>query len=281
MNAGEKQIRDYLCFAALEDNSTISLTHKGTFSVSIEYSIDDITWNTLDYSTSISLNTGDKVYLRGSNSKLGKDVNNYNYFAMTGKIEASGNTMSLLYKNDFETRTSLSSTMTLCHLFDGCASLTTPPKLPATSLQVYCYQYMFRNCTNLEYTPELPCKTSKNSMYARMFEGCKKITEAPVLPITSAGSNTMYQYMFQNCTNLNWVKCLAINFTGTNPTQSWMNGVQNNNGIFIKHIDATWTTTGNSGVPTNWTIIYYDPELDKYYTDQTRATECDDHGNPI
>ena len=51
--------------------------------------------------------------------------------------------------------------------------------------------------------------------------------------------------------------------------------------IFVKHIDAIWTTTGNNGVPTSWTIIYYDPALDKYYTDQTKSQECDDHGNPI
>ena len=63
---------------------------------------------------------------------------------------------------------------------------------------------------------------------------------------------------------------------------NWMTSVPNvSTSIFVKHIDATWTDTGNSGVPSNWTIIYYDPAVDKYYTDQTRATECDDHGNPI
>ena len=73
---------------------------------------------------------------------------------------------------------------------------------------------------------------------------------------------------------------LATDISASGSLTNWVYGLPSS-GIFVKHIDAQWTTTGSSGVPTNWTVIYYDPAVDKYYTDQTRATECDDHGNPI
>ena len=73
---------------------------------------------------------------------------------------------------------------------------------------------------------------------------------------------------------------LATDISANGCLGYWVSGVPSS-GIFVKNINATWTTTGNSGVPTNWKIIYYDPALDKYYLDQQRSQECDDHGNPI
>ena len=36
-------------------------------------------------------------------------------------------------------------------MFDGCASLTTAPELPATTLTESCYNNMFAQCTSLNY----------------------------------------------------------------------------------------------------------------------------------
>lgn len=113
-----------------------------------------------------------------------------------------------------------------------------------------------------------------------MFWGCTNLTTAPVLPSTTLIDNC-YNQMLRS-TGVTWVKMLATDISASTCLTNWMFGVGNTSDrIFVKHIDAQWTTTGNSGVPTNWTVIYYDPAVDKYYTDQTRATECDDHGNPI
>jgi hypothetical protein len=66
----------YVTFTAQEDNSSIGLTKLSTKQV-LEYSTDTTTWNTFDTTTNISLNNGDKVYVRGiSNTDV--DLGNYN-----------------------------------------------------------------------------------------------------------------------------------------------------------------------------------------------------------
>lgn len=140
------------------------------------------------------------------------------------------------------------------NMFYGCTSLITPPILPATTLIKDCYKNMFYNCTSLKAAPELPATTLIQSCYNQMFRR----------------------------SGVTWIKMLATDISASECLTNWMYDVGNtSNSVFIKHIDATWTTTGNSGVPTNWTVIYYDPSEDKYYTSQDKSQECDDHGNPI
>ena len=68
-------------------------------------------------------------------------------------------------------------------------------------------------------------------------------------------------------------------------TNNWVTDVAAT-GIFVQNINATWGVSGStysegSGLPSGWTVIYYDTSLDKYYTNKQRTQECDDHGNPI
>lgn len=114
---------------------------------------------------------------------------------------------------------------------------------------------------------------------AWMFVACDYLTTGPLL-LAETPSSYCYQSMFGSRV-LNYLKCLLKTniVNGNNCLNQWMSNSAS--GIFVKHIDATWTTTGRSGVPSGYTIIYYDPALDKYYLDQNRDTECDDHGNVI
>ena len=57
------------------------------------------------------------------------------------------------------------SANTFAGLFDGCASLTSSPKLPATTLSDGCYLKMFYNCTSLTQAPVLPATTLTNNCY--------------------------------------------------------------------------------------------------------------------
>lgn len=167
------------------------------------------------------------------------------------------------------------------NMFYGCTNLVNvQDTLPATTLYERCYQGMFQNCSSLTKAPKLPATTVVNYCYYQMLQGCNSLTGKIELPaITLAGTNQCYANMLRF--KPTYVKMLAITL-GTNSLSNWLYGADNiSANIFVKHIDATWTDTGVSGVPTNWTIIYYDPTDDKYYTDQTKATECDDHGNPI
>lgn len=409
IGAYPKEQPNYLCFTALEDNSTIGKT--GTYSVSLEYSLNGRTWNPFDNSTTINLNAGEKAYFRGDNTSLASSDSVCTTFVITGKVEGSGNIMSLLYSNNFDTHLSLTAGNEFRCLFLNCAGLVTPPELPATQLTGWSsYEKMFKGCTSLISAPDLPAENFSRSCCQSMFEGCTSLLVAPAINVRSVAQNAMtsmfdgctslatagdvainitganiesLKYMFRNCTSLstppsalksmssargsfygmfygcsslvtlpdmyfqmvysdgaremfegctsldgvvdlsfvtsmnasyqmyrmfkgcvnitkailptlqnvpadaygnmfdgclklNYVIMLSLTIASIWSLAGWLNNVASS-GIFVKHIDATWT--GN--VPSNWTVIYYDPALDKYYLDQQRATECDDHGNPI
>lgn len=163
-------------------------------------------------------------------------------------------------------------------MFYGCSSITATPSLSATTLAEYCYYSMFNSCTALTTIPnKLPATTTQGYCYYEMFIDCTNITTAPELPATTL-ANQCYSYMFDGCSSLSYIKALIVTLTGS--TMSiWVRGVAST-GIFVKHIDATWEATGVSYVPTNWTILYFDPDTEKYYLSD-KTTECDDHGNPL
>lgn len=144
-------------------------------------------------------------------------------------------------------------------MFSGCTSLTSAPELPATTLAEWCYWGMFQGCTNLVNIPSiLPATTLVKSCYDCMFKECKNITTAPELPAETAVENC-YNQMFYRCSKLNYIKCLAKNvpaegeWVSTDYTGSWVNGVAKI-GIFIKDSQTDWTT-GESGIPTGWTVV--------------------------
>lgn len=193
-------------------------------------------------------------------------------------------------------------------MFSGCTSLTTSPlKGGSYSVPTEAFAGMFTKCTNLVNVEDLyiielqrgyrhlgdmfwkctqlvhspiksfPKQVWRNCYYG-LFDGCTNLIDCPELPAETEATGCYY-HMLKN-TKITWIKMLAI--SAKDCLKDWVANVPNvNTGVFVKHINAQWTNTGNSGVPTNWTIIYYDPTEDKYYTDQTKATECDDHGNPI
>ena len=85
--------------------------------------------------------------------------------------------------------------------FAGCTSLTTPPVLPATTLDNGCYEYMFYYCTGLKNAPKLPATTLANYCYYCMFYGCTSLKTAPELPATTLATRC-YLSMFQGCSSL-------------------------------------------------------------------------------
>ena len=266
---------NYLTFTAEQDNSTIALN--SVTNPDIKYRLNEGAWVQWDYSA-ITLNTGDIVRMKGNNSNgFSTSSSNYNQFQMTGKISASGNIMSLLYNDDFEGKLTIPCNYCFYYIFYGCASLTTAPDLPATTLTNDCYRCMFRDCENLTTTPDLPSMELADYCYAGMFQNCTSITTAPKLPATTLVANCYY-YMFRGCTNLttapnlsvttlangcyagmfygctklNYIKMLATNIRAFGCLYDWVNGVANT-GTFIKHPNMTSLPTGTSGIPTGWT----------------------------
>lgn len=165
------------------------------------------------------------------------------------------------------------------YLFSGCTSLTTAPKLPATTLMDYCYYSMFSGCTSLTIAPKLPATTLSSACYSSMFEGCTSLIIAPELPATTLANNCYdsmfrectsltsapklpaitlathcYGYMFIGCTSLNYIEALFVTVPSTLYTNYWVAGVAST-GTFVKNANAQWDETGDTGVPTGWTVV--------------------------
>lgn len=263
----------WVTFTAEEDNSSIGLNSLST-GQTMEYSIDTTTWNTFDTTTNISLNNGDKVYVRGV---LSADNTNFNctQFKMSGKIAASGNCNALWNYQDLNAPL---KAYCGCNMFYGCTSLTTAPELPATTLSEYCYNYMFHSCTSLTTAPELPATTLAEACYSYMFRDCVSLTTAPELratelaagccdsmfrdcvslttvpelPATTLAVNCYYN-MFNGCTKLIYIKCLATDISANRCTYYWLKGVSST-GTFVKHPDMGSWSTNATGIPSGWTV---------------------------
>lgn len=145
-----------------------------------------------------SLSSGDILRVKGS------ILNGNNLFAdSTGNFEAYGNTMSLIYGDNFSGQTSMGNS-DFFNLFLGASGLTNTENLvlPATTLKMSCYLEMFRNCVNLVKSPKkLPATTLTQQCYAGMFNNCRKLTTMPELP-ASVMADSCYGGMFSWCWSL-------------------------------------------------------------------------------
>lgn len=280
--ASREKMRDYLCFTALEEG-TFTLSIPAALSTGnlqfIEYSINEgkkwIKTNNVD-NTAVTITTptipeGGKVYWRGEGLSCNQkpSTNNTNgqaaVFSSTCRFDVSG----LL------------------------ASLIAGKKVTQLSiLHNFSFAGLFRGCTTIVNTKDLIVpKNVAYRCYYMMLYGCTSLISAPTLPaLYLADADRCYEAMFSGCTNagFKYMKMLAIDIGDTTGsadycTRVWMYQVKEaTTSVFVKHIDAVWNIQSYSmGVPQKWKIIYYDPELNKYYLDQNRSTECDDHGNVI
>ena len=212
--------REYLTIESLADNNIISLilSNAKSTAVTIEYSYDKITWTsktaTISPGTTIdTLDTGDKIYIRGTNDKWGSSASYYNNFNSTEQYKVYGNIMSLLYGDNFIDETSLAYTYIFTSLFYNNAYLTDAQNLilPATTLTTSCYENIFRECTSLATVPNLPATTLANSCYNGMFRGCSSLTTVPSNYLSATTlTQKCYKYMFANCTSLTTAPNLSV-----------------------------------------------------------------------
>ena len=205
--AARYEVPDYLCFTAQEEGSTISMDHYTTYGSplpSLETSTDLETWTdfVVDETVITLPKVGDKVYFR---CKAGSVFQNNN-FNMTGTIAASGNVMSLV--DPLCETTTFPEGNNFYHLFSSCESLTTAPRLPATTLVAGCYEGMFSWCSSLTVAPELPATTLPRYCYSGMFRECTSLKTTPTLPAVNAGEYAC-SWMFSGCTSLTTVNPIA------------------------------------------------------------------------
>ena len=86
-----------------------------------------------------------------------------------------------------------------------------------------------------------------------MFSNCTSLETAPELPATTL-TVECYKGMFDNCTSLNKITMLATDISATNCLKDWVKGVPAT-GTFTKAASMTTLPTGDSGIPTGWTVV--------------------------
>ena len=248
---------EYFTIESLEDNNQIGIVDSDRPSISI--SRDKQTWTTVTPNAAptyfITLNTGEKVYIKGSNNAYyDSSWSTEGYFTSSGQFNVSGNIMSLIYADDFKNKTTLQSSNTFDNLFCNANKLISAEHLvlPATTLADSCYENMFNYCTSLTKAPELPATTLTVRCYAQMFNGCSSLTKAPELPATTL-SDWGYYFMFAGCSSLNYIKMLATDVSAILCLEWWVSGVAPS-GTFVKDASTT-LPTGSSGIPDGWEVI--------------------------
>jgi len=251
----------YLTIASLADSNTITLKFAGSnVAKTVSVSTDGGTTWTSKTSTSggvtlATLNTGDTLMIKGSNTQYATGGSNYNYFTASQNFEVYGNLMSLIGGDSFSSLTSLSSNYTFLRLFYNCTKLKDATNLimPATTLKTACYYGMFRGCSGMTGAPTLPATTLQSQCYYQMFYGCSSLTTAPFLPAATLVSSC-YNNMFYNCSSLSSITCLATDISASNCLSTWVDRVAAS-GTFIKDSTMTGWPTGTSGIPSGWTVV--------------------------
>ena len=188
-----------LMLRAIKDNSSVTLTKKGTLDNTYQTSTNGTDWTDYTLGTSIRLNNGESVYFRCSNHPTTQSNSNYVMFTMRGKIEAWHNAYSMI-RPDFSSAEGSVGEYGMCSLFKSCSPLTKAPLL-LNALANSCYEKMFNGCTSLTQSPALPATTLAPSCYFSMFKSCKSLTQAPELPATTLAQGC-YAEMFNGCTSL-------------------------------------------------------------------------------
>ena len=197
--------RPYLTFTADQPQTfKVSTYQSYTLDESIQYSLNGGVWTKLDVGTKITFG-GDNgaLRLRGKSSG-GTASSAYQYaFISFGdskvKVTCSGDIRTLVDYDNYVTVSTANARF--CYLFKECASLTTAPELPATTLADRCYCGMFYKCAGLTTAPELPATTLADYCYSSMFSYCAGLTTAPELPAITLAPHC-YQQMFYHCAGL-------------------------------------------------------------------------------
>ena len=197
--------RPYLTFTADQSQTfKVSTYQSYTLDESIQYSLNGGAWTKLDVGTEITFGgENGALRLRGKSSG-GTASTKYKYaFISFGdnkvKVTCSGDIRTLVDYDNYVTVSTADARF--CYLFKQCASLTTAPELPATTLATDCYSYMFSNCTGLTTASELPATTLADYCYHGMFLKCAGLTTAPELPATTLAEGC-YKSMFYHCAGL-------------------------------------------------------------------------------
>lgn len=269
-------------------DNTLSIKKSSSNAPTIEVfkSTDGTNWSSIGNTDTTAITAtvpaNSKLYLKAVADRWGTGDSNYNTISMVSYFNVGGNTMSLLYGDNFENQTTFptaknnvfpnlfkntqvvsaanlelpaTTLVNYCYygMFRDCSALTTAPvTLPSTTLVNYCYQYMFNGCKSLTTAPTLPATTLTYYCYGNMFFGCTSLTTTPVLPATTLVLGCYY-YMFDGCSSLNTVTTYADDISASLCLNNWLSNVAATGDFFNLGSPAPTYPSGVSGIPQGWT----------------------------
>lgn len=227
--------------------------------ITISYSINGAEWVTTvvpQECITLDVYTGDKIRFKGTNTHYCNtsgtdphkqwyfvfgpgtpDAPGSNYTKTTAKFNAYGNTMSLLYGDDFVEQTVLPSNYVFCNLFNGAMIVSAENMiLPAQVLTEHCYRAMFSHATYLTISPVLPAKNIVTGCYKYMFERTENIKQ-----ITCLAETGLYNASPTDTKSNHGLTCF-VNFINTN-------GKVPRNVVFIKSPNTGYSEIGSN---TDW-----------------------------
>lgn len=232
--------QDYFTIVSRANNNVISLKanedyYGDTFQIQVEVSTDNgNTWVAKTSSAAgtalATLNNGDKLLVRASELGFTDAYNSEasNSFLGTGDFDVQGNIMSLLNYDNFSSST--------------------------VFLQEYAFRQLFKNSTHLVHAHNLVLSATDlwGGDYREMFYGCTSLVSGPTLPVLKPLLMS-YDSMFYGCSSLTSVTCLATDISEYGCVDDWMYGVAAN-GTFTKNPAMSSWGTGDSGIPSGWTV---------------------------
>lgn len=243
----------YLTFEAIDTGTFHFSGDTMSYGHSIYYSLDGgETWTYLTNDTNTpTVQAGNKIIWKGNGAR---GNNGIGQFSSSGRFNASGNILSLVYGDDYSGKTSVGN-YEFKYLFASSEIVSAENLLlPATTLGQYCYESMFNTCTRLTTAPKiLPATTLSWACYEYMFKYCTSLTASPELPDATMAMLCYYE-MFYGCSSLNNVTCLVTSIPEAECTEGWLGGVAAN-GTFTKAANMSSWSTGANGIPSGWTII--------------------------
>ena len=191
-------------FVSNQNSSTIGLTSLASHQT-LEYSTDGTRWYPMTTSTTIPLNNGASLYVRGKLTG-NNTIEDYTQFTITGSVAAKGNINCIW---DYENLNAPLKERCGWRMFRNCEGLSdvTQIALPATILANACYQDLFFECTNIHFSPQLPATIMAQECYRGMFVRCTNLEVMPLLP-SIALADSCYMDMFSECSNLKTISAL-------------------------------------------------------------------------
>ena len=154
-------------------------------------------------------------------------------------------------------------------MFEGCtalASVQSKTYESDSSANAYgcSYDSMYKGCTSLTDVSGIIIKTpgaNSSNEFKSMFEGCTSLTTGPTMNFANASRWALNKgtctNMFKGCSSLTYIKCLLPKYNdqdmSTGNFTTWVQGVAAS-GTFVRSTGADYWSTGDSGIPSGWTI---------------------------